>query len=244
MSYAKEFYITLDSRDSKEYSPDNTQFNFYGKLPRNIELYGDWSVCVNQIWIDKMWYNIENTQIGLENDKGDTVYVYLTDGYYDNISALLNEINTKARLNNLQILTCIYNNITHKVSVSILNSYKVHFTFNLCLILGSEHSKITSDQILEKCVNLFFFEKILYIYTDMIHADIYSHTEPNVLKIISPSSYSFGDIIYDNIVTNYNRVSINSFDVIHVQIKNYLNNNIKDYGGSTTIQLHFKRETD
>ena len=242
MSYwFNDFYITVNSRDSKNYSPDNTQFDFYAKLPRTIELNGQWNVCINQIWIDKMWYNIKNIQIGLEDNNNDTTYINLTDGYYDTVDKLIDEINMKTKLNNVQVMTCIYNDITHKISVTIIDGYKVHISPELSSILGSKHMKLSTNSTLDKCVDLFFFERILYVYTDMIQGDIYSNSEHNVLKLISPYAYAFGDVIYDNVITNYNRVSIQSFDMIHVEIKNCVNDTIKDCGGSTTVQLHFKR---
>ena len=158
MSYwFNDFYITVNSRDSKIYSPDNTQFDFYGKLPRTIELNGQWNVCINQIWIDKMWYNIKNTQIGLEDNNDDITYINLTDGYYDKIDDLVDEINIKAKLNKLQVMTCIYDHITHKISVTILDGYKVHLSPDLSNMLGSDYMKLTTNHTLNKCVDLFFF---------------------------------------------------------------------------------------
>ena len=65
MSYNKEFCVTVRSFDSGDYFPDNTCTDFYVRLPRPVVLNGDWTMCVSEVWLDKMWCNIKDCYLDI-----------------------------------------------------------------------------------------------------------------------------------------------------------------------------------
>ena len=53
-----EFYVTLLSNSSMQYFPDNKTSNFVTKLPRTLQLDGEWEVGLAEIVYSHAWYNI------------------------------------------------------------------------------------------------------------------------------------------------------------------------------------------
>ena len=52
-----EFYVTLPSNSSMQYFPDNKTSNFVTKLPRTLQLDGEWEVGLAEIVYPHTWYN-------------------------------------------------------------------------------------------------------------------------------------------------------------------------------------------
>ena len=53
-----EVYVTLPSNSSMQYFPDNKTSNFVTKLPRTLQLDGEWEVVLAEIDYPHTWYNI------------------------------------------------------------------------------------------------------------------------------------------------------------------------------------------
>ena len=58
-----EFYVTLPSNSSVQYFPDNKTSNFVTKLPRTLQLDGEWEVGPPEIDYPHTWYNINDERI-------------------------------------------------------------------------------------------------------------------------------------------------------------------------------------
>ena len=84
-------------------------------------------------------------------------------------------------------------------------------------------------------------DNLLYLCIDIAPGQVCSDTTRGVVKVLGTSQYNFGEVIYDCNITNYSRIAVDSFDVLHIQIRDMDKNIIKHVGGRTALQLHFRR---
>ena len=69
-----EFYVTLLSNSSMQYFPDNKTSNFLTKLPKTLQLDGEWEVGL----AEHTWYNIREGKNSVE--------IYVPDQWVQEIS--------------------------------------------------------------------------------------------------------------------------------------------------------------
>ena len=61
-----ELYVTLPSKTSMQYFPDNKTSNFVTKLSRTLQLDGEWEVGLAEIDCPHTWYNIREGKNSVE----------------------------------------------------------------------------------------------------------------------------------------------------------------------------------
>lgn len=257
MSYASEFYVTVRSDDSANYFPDNTQSDFYIKLPYFLALSADWCVGVNQMWLDKTWYNVKDISLKFIADTEDETILQLQDGYYEDIETLINALNSLAVAKDVQLCLFTYEKMCRKVSIKVSAKYTMEISPYLANMLGTDKTSIKGKLVkvdnvsddkkeqtisLEQSYDLHLLDKQMYVYTDIIAGQMSNDAISGLLKIVDTSQCLFGGVIYDNFISNYSRVMVDTFDVIHIKIVNAKQDVINFCGGKTVIQLHFKRQ--
>lgn len=249
-----EFYITLSNTDSTDYFSTNTSTDFYVKLPYLIELDPSWLVGVNQMWLEKRWYNIEDCSMKMyikpvpdvvfmddTLDDGYEVMKVITPGYYMDGSDLIKEMNNISIHDGVSLCEFVYNDITHKISITLNKGVLLNLNDKLKKILGSKTNIIKDSCVFERPVNVHIYDNLLFMHTNIISNQMYGNTMPDVLKIINTNNIDYNGVIYDNVVTNYARVVMGNFDVIHIQIKNTEQHAIKSCDCRIVLQLHFRR---
>jgi len=103
----QDFYITLPSNVTSPYKQENTISNFVTKLPRRIQLSGQWEVGLAEISYSLSWYNIKKTcEVNLCTFQPDpssrSNITFLTGnllraGRYDNLKDILHQIQEAAK---------------------------------------------------------------------------------------------------------------------------------------------------
>ena len=73
-----EFYVTLPSNSFMQYFPDSKTSNFWTKLPRTLQLDGEWEVALAKIDYPHTWYNICEGKNSVE--------IYVPDKWFQEIS--------------------------------------------------------------------------------------------------------------------------------------------------------------
>lgn len=247
MGYKDEFYLTVKSTDSAEIYKDNTPMDFIVKLPYSLELGGDWAVGVNQIWIDKMWYNVKLSSFRLINTETNESLtdgaISIEEGYYSDIDQLLETLTKTTNIGDVQYCEFVYSKIKHKLTVTVKDKYVLNMEMSqrLCRMLGSETCILKGHTELGKCVNLHMYDGVIQVNTDMITGHIYANVRPSVIKTLSTNMYNFGDIIYDGNLNDHTKLYLNKFDSIRLQILD-ADDVIKQTYGVTVVQFHFKRQ--
>lgn len=248
MGYADEFFITVKSDECDKYYPNNTSSDFYCKLPYTLDLDGDWCVGVNQIWIDKMWYNMHGVEIQVTKNDGvsdiensSVKTLQLEDGYYQDIQSLFKSLNTLCVSDGVVLCRFMYNTINCKATIQISAGYTVVMSERLRVILGMGEQVFTETIQGVRCVDLHAYDSLIHIHTNIVSGYMYSNIEPDIIKTMCTNRYKFGDVIYNNYLSDHTRVFMSLLDTIRVYITDK-EDVIKQQGGSTVIQFHFKRE--
>ena len=91
---ATQFYLTLPSNSSKEYSPNNMVANFKVKLAETIELTGDWEIALSVFHYPYSWCTLQEGfrqtyNIGIPYDET----AIIPNAHSDNISDLVRDMN-------------------------------------------------------------------------------------------------------------------------------------------------------
>ncbi|ELT95821.1 hypothetical protein CAPTEDRAFT_188804, partial [Capitella teleta] len=107
------FYLVLPSNSSFDFYPDNTVANYTTRLPRDIELSGEWEVGLEEIQYSHNWFSIQPSDavvfaysLGSESsDRGENDewhYRKLDPGYYANkgeiVDAMVKELKRSANM--------------------------------------------------------------------------------------------------------------------------------------------------
>jgi len=248
MAYASEFFVMMSSEDSLDFFPENTPSDFYVRLPYLLMLDGDWFISINQIWMPKMWYNVQDTTIEFKKYKEETEVVYeaketthITGGYYESVGNLIEEINRCTAKDSVHYSVMGYDSLRHKVTIDVLKGYELELSKELSTILGASGTRFRGKNMLSMCPDLSRYESIAYIYIDVIEGQLSGGGVCNVIKMMNTYDSRFGDNIYDNIETNFARIASDRFDTVHITVKNRFGATIKQEGGVTILQLHFRR---
>lgn len=247
MGYGNEFFVTLKSDECDKYFPDNNPTDFYCKLPYTLDLNGDWYVGVNQIWIDKMWYNMTGMEVQFTKNEGTIMeeesavkIIKVSDGYYHDTASVVRMLNMICVLDELNLCSFSMDMYNGKMTLKVLEGYTMVMSSKLCDMLGMSSFIFTGEVIGEKCVNIHKYDGLLYIHTDIVCGYMYTNTKPDIIKTMSTNRYGFGDVIYNNFLADHTRVFMNCVDTIRIYITNG-DSVIKQVGGCTVIQLHFRQ---
>ena len=116
-----EFYVMLPSNSSMQYFPDNNTSNSVTKLPRTVQLNGEWEVGLAEIDYQHTWYNICNIHKGKNS-----VEIYVPDkwfqeisirpGYYEKVQDVIDAL-LKAGLANTTDVVVSYDDTSKRVTV-------------------------------------------------------------------------------------------------------------------------------
>ena len=118
-----EFYVTLPSKSSMQYFPDNKTSNFVTKLSRALQLDGEWEVGLAEIDYLHAWYNIREGKNSVEIYAPEnfflvfkTVEYSIQPGYYEKVQDVIDAL-LKAGLANLTDVDVTYDDTSKRVSV-------------------------------------------------------------------------------------------------------------------------------
>lgn len=223
-----------------DYFAENTPSDFYVKLPYLLKMGSDWSVGVNQIWMPKMWYNVDQMDILVADDK--VIHeVSLPNGFYETTDQLISELNKCLTINDVSYAEFSYMDFKHKIRVSVKDGYNLALPYQLSNLLGAEREHFKGVVLLEKCPDLHKFDNNISIHLDIVEGILSKSGVDNNVKLLNTSDLSFGSVIYDGVLTSFSKVTCETFDTIHVSAKNSLGEVIKQEGGLCLIELHFKR---
>lgn len=247
MGYKNEFYLTLKSTDSFEYFPENTASDFYVKLPYTIELEGDWKIGVNQIWMNKMWYNLHSVSLQFVSNDGINIVttpehsVSIEDGYYNDIHKLLESLNSVSDIGSKKLCEFSYNDVTGKVCINVMDGYTLGIQKELCNMLGMTKTVFTKKNTGNKCVDLHMYDGFIHIHTNVVSGFMYGNSGSDIVKTVCTNGYNFGEMIYDCYLSDHSRIFLKTVDVVRIKVTDNTGV-IKQMGGVCIVQLHFKRD--
>jgi len=135
MNARRRFHLTLPSNASMYCYPNNTVAQYSTKLPRSVDLEGDWEVSLSEISVPVDFHNVSENQCHLKvtTTRNMIETLYVPAGYYETIGKLLSVLNQLARDMNIT-----FSKYRKKVKMRNEGEYAVMFNEALGRILGFE----------------------------------------------------------------------------------------------------------
>ena len=112
-----ESYVTLSSNSSMQYFPENKTSNFVTKLPRTLQLDGEWEVGLAEIDYLHTWYNIHEEKNAVEIYVPDQWIheISIQHRYYEKVQDVIHAL-FKARLANKSDVVLSYDDTSKRVT--------------------------------------------------------------------------------------------------------------------------------
>ena len=236
-----------------DYFPDNTLNAFKIKLPEPIRFENvAMEVGLAEIHYSHTWLNIKSTDDGSLTDRNVFYFndgigyrgCFITEGHYDSVSQLIDEMNralTSTTVGNKEHIHFSYNVLNRKVTVHIDKpDIKVYFVNPICNMLGfKDGSEITQTTT---APNVSDVDRItsFYVYANIVEAQIVGNSSVPMLRTV-PVQGQVGDYvakIYDQ--PHYLPVSVKQFDVVEINIMDELGKPVPFESGRVVVKLHFR----
>ena len=241
-----EFYLTLPSNASMNVFPDNTLSDFSVRPPQPIELTGEWEVCLKEIQYPRTWNNVRKTEnhFYVRDAKGIPRVFILKEGYYSNANDIIQGIDDA--IDDRQTKDSIdiqFDKISRRFTINVLNGYSIAFSASIAIILGFGHSfsTINKKTVAPFVINLEGGLSSIYVYSDVIQAQIVGDSMVPLLRILSVEGKD-GDIISKTFQDPpFYPVSRKTIDQIQVNIKDDTGRKVPFESGRVIVQLHFKQ---
>ena len=246
-SNGEGFYITLPNDSSKDFFPANTSSEYTVRLPRWIQLNGEWEIGLHSItytpWniarhLDEP---ISYTRSGEKRKQGGKM-----KKYYATIYKYIDSINEslKEHVNNDEIRFNIRN---EKVTLTLSSGYKVHLRREQAIVLGflnfddpEEVYEIEKTETGQYKANL-HRETSIHVYCDIVQAQIVGD---NTVPLVGIVPYQKTTETYETTYVGenipYMPVQTKSFQNIKVLLRSSTNEPISFEDGRAAITLHLK----
>ena len=187
MSRDAHFYLMLPSNASTDIFPDNKMTSYCIKLPKTVNLEGDWEVGVYSIIYPNSWYTLEN-----KSDKKHIYFGYpphgfitsvsLDYGHFESVEEFIEKANetmknTKFLKGGVQFKE---NKLTKKITLVLNLGYSLTLNARVSRILGfagvvKRYEKTTESPYVADLSVL----STIYLYCDIV--------EPQVVRDVSYS---------------------------------------------------------
>lgn len=243
----KEFFLTLPSWTSGNLFPQNKAGDYYVKLPKPVNLYGEWKVGMVNVIIPKMWYNVkENDNYINITQNGDEVptRVIIPYGRYDSINEVIVELNHSVS-NSLpnQEVYFGYDVRRKKCYVSIESGDKmVSMCRGIAQLLGFIFEQsVNKSQYAQRQPNLEVANEYVVVNCDIVEEQIVGNLKTPMLGYLYTRGIEYGESLNYSVDTQYVGLRNKSFEVIHIWMTDVEGNQIEFNPSKTLLQLHFYR---
>ena len=245
-----EFYITLPSNSSMSFYPDNKTGNYTTKLPRTIELSGEWEVGMSDIKYPHTWYNVREGKNTIEVFHGPLQLrkeITIRPGYYDTVGKLLKRLwdgGADGGLKDWKDITLKHDKVSKRVEAQCKNRNEtLVLRDDIARICGFKspttimsHLTASYTLALPDTGNQYF-----YVYTDIIEGQYYGDVVAKILQTVTVKGEhgSYVNKHYER--PNYLPLSLNNFDTISINIRDEAGDLVAFEYGKVNITLHFRR---
>ena len=228
---------------------DNSLTHYQTKLPRRIELEGQWEVGLVEIQYPHNWYNVPSnsdrqmtlTKVG-ENGRIDINYFTIPPGYYKP-DVLLRRIKTLAASasNQSDIDIELKYDEVDMTYVSEMRGYMLDVGPHVSSLLGLERTYIPPHPHRGQAAMDIDPIHSLYVYCDLIESRVVGDVLAPLLRIV-PVKGKHGETImksYENV--HYIPLQRRAFDTVEIDIRDSIGENVPFERGTLNVTLHFRR---
>jgi len=246
-SFDRQFYLTLPSNASMDVFPNNTTAMYVTKLPKAIELSGEWVVSLKEISAPLAFDNIASGQCSFEIKNADEQQeLFLDGGMYAVNESVLDMLNKLAA--NFNISFHLVGRRIRKVKVIVGETHEFRPNAMLRHVLGfvggdygwmatGEHTA-TAQMTLPPRMQV----TTLYVYCDILQHVIVGDVTAPLLRVVDMKLNSKKlkmHTILDSPL--YVPLQKKSFDTIEINLMTDTGSPVPFSTGKSHIVLEFKR---
>lgn len=247
MEHLKEFFLTLPSWTSDKLFPDNTAGDYYVKIPKPLQLHGDWKVGMVNVVLPKCWYNVDSSDnfvIIVKIDEPSPIEVSIPYGWYDNVNDLINELNVSIskNLGDNEVFFG-YDGRRKKVYVSFGTSdLSLDICKGLCDMMGFTFGDvITRSQYAQGQSNMEANKEFVIVNCDVVDQQTVGNLKSPMLGYMYTKGVNYGESLEYSVDTQYLTLRNKSFEVIHIWVTDLKGNKVHFLPTRSLVQLHFFR---
>ena len=250
------FHLTLPSKSSMDYYPENTVARFTTKLPSNIDLDGEWEVGLSEISVPSHVHNVieglcyydiylPNTMIRRINPR---------PGQYRRMRELFVELHRAQReqipLQSQEplLVEFSYESDDGKVKMTYLTGaprrVQVEFSLDLARLLGYSHNMRYTPRYPRLSKNppdLRGRVHSVYVYCDVLEHVPVGDTKAPLLRIVNTDDKSIGNIhrVFNPLV--YVPLQKKMFNTIDIDMRTDFGTTVPFLSGKSFVVLEFRR---
>ena len=251
-SNGEGFYITLPNDSSKDFFPENNPSEYTSRLPRWIQLNGEWEIGLHSIAYTQ-WNiarHLDEPFVFAYPDKGNsydekcgrmkkyyaTVYEYITSinkALKETPHVSDDEIRFKLELNG-------------KVTITLSPGYKLYLRREQAIVLGfmtfeesAEVKEITKSETGLHVANL-HRETNIHVYCDIVQPQIVGDKTVPLLGVVPYQKTETYETLYAVENIHYIPIQTKSFQKVKILLRSSTNESIPFEYGRATITLHPK----
>ena len=241
------FFLTLPSWGTSNIYSSNNAGDFICQLGQPQDLRGSWEVSLKNLFLRKLWYNINDGENQFTvGEKG----TYSNDLTWKTYAIPAREYQTKQelldKLNRFSVAKFEYSDILKTVTVKIIDPdtvKRIIFADGLSMTLGFPPGYVIDSQE-ETAPYLMQLDKpreFVLITCDLVEPRSVGANTWGFLKLIQTSSSSFGDQFSEVFEAEYVPLDKKTFDRVRISVRDIYNNPLPFHPGHTLVTLHFRR---
>ena len=239
-----QFYMNLPSNSSMQFYPKNKTSNYITKLPKRLQLDGEWEVGLVEIKYPHTWYNIREGKNGIEiYQPGRFKQLNIKAGYYKNVPELIKYINKEVDFNHDLNVKFAYDDISKRVKVKCVNDATIILHSDVARILGF----VTGLQIKSSLTEGYTLalsdtgNHYFYVYIDIIQGQYYGDVVVPIIQTVKASGKHGSYVSRRYEKPQYVPLNKSEFDTIDINIRDEVGDLVAFEHGKVNITLHFRR---
>ena len=228
-----------------KYYPDNKTSSYVTKLPKRLQLDGEWEVGLAEIKYPHTWYNIREGRNYIEISPPGSQHfdpIEISPGYYKTTGSIASALHKKG-LGNFTDVLLMYDDTSKRMTITCLSGSRLILRGDIAKTFGyKEGTQIENKD--NKGFTLAFpgtGNQYFYVYTDIIRGQYHGDVVVPVLRTVTMKG-DHGDYISKNFERpHYVPLSQTSFDTIAINIRDEAGDLVAFEHGKVSITLHFRR---
>ena len=242
------FYITLPSQSSKKLFPENNPSEYTVRLPRWIQLKGNWEIGLHSIaytpWniIHHLDESISFTSPGGVGGKGGKMRKH-----YSSVNDYVSSINKSLEESHVNNEIGFTYELNGKVTVTLSSGYKVRLRREQAIVLGfmtfedsAETYDVKNTETGTYKANL-YRETNIHVYCDIVQPQIVGDKIAPLVAIVPYQKTTEAyEVLHEVENIHYIPVQTKSFQNIRVHLRSSTEKSIPFQHGRAAITLHLK----
>ena len=209
-------YLPLPSNASLDFFPDNTLTEYTTKLPKRVELNGNWEAAIDEIIFPKSWYNIGEEDLWIRYLHGSDNQLFQLDaGYYPTIESVHRALQRKLGRIRRPPIAIYHEKYGDRFSITVKKRTTVNLSRRFRDLLGFASDELTrGTHTSTRAFDLDENRQVMLIYCDILESRLVGDGYAPLLGMVATEG-RYGSFIhkqYDRL--QYHKVQKMSFDTV------------------------------